>query len=677
MKRIKRSIFILIMMMVFSGCVTPEDTPVGDLFGKDVPITKSIRKVDSFPDIPENYAYVDYKEKARALDELVFRFAENDTVVVPNYRSDDPSTWDPIGFWDDSRTGIPDTVKTIYYKDMFFGLPTYVGDRRSSSDGPHEAITSVSTVLGSSFVGMNKSAQMIGSDTHDFVNMTKAFYDVGLGLVLNTAGNTIQGKSIWYDLFPQIAFTRLYHEYPEDEDMKAIVLRGADVWLEALPHMVDDEGNPDFEYTGFDVRFNLPFVGSHIEPPNGGLAFLFYSAYRITGENRYLNGAIDALDYLETYRKNPNYEAMSDYGFYVAAILNLEHGTDYDVQKFIEFVFENDSAFRPGWSVLSGTYGGYPVHGLVGDQSYAFSMNSFHLASTLAPMAKYDPRFATDIGKYFLNLTNSARWFFPGYVPLSHQTMNGYLSFDQERAVIYEGFRSSYNGVSPLAMGDATALFGSPSDLSLYSSSHLGHLGAIVDPTNVKGILELDLNATDSLRGHDHPTHLYYNPYASERTIEIDLGTRSYDLFDLTNKEVVARDVTGKVDIDIPANGSRIIMRLPAHTAYTVEEGRFFVAEHVIASDQASVNVLSPGQSKASLRNGDSIRFSYQAPRNDEVVSMTIRYDDIVVYEGEPIETYEHDSSLLTESDYELIVLIETANGLTDKSSTRIINQGD
>ena len=48
---------------------------------------------------------------------------------------------------------------------------------------------------------------------------------------------------------------------------------------------------------------------------------------------------------------------------------------------------------------------------------------------------------------------------------------------------------------------------------SVYSSSPVGILGAIVDTTNVKGILKLDCNATDFYASRPYPVYLYYNPY--------------------------------------------------------------------------------------------------------------------------------------------------------------------
>lgn len=678
----KRLFLILLVMLniILVGC-SRQNNEEYVLFSSDVAVTKEIRRVNMFPNIPDNYQYFDYRSAAIALDQLVFSFAESDEVNVPNYVSNNVDTWFPIGFFDDARVGIPDSVSSIYYKKMSFGIPSYLGDRRSSSDGPYESMATIPMVLGSSFVGIDKSNQMIGTNQYNFVDMMKSFYYVSNRLVLNHTSNTIQGKSAWYDLYPQINFARLYDLYREDEAMRSLVVDGASQWLESLPYMVDEFGHPDFEYTGFDVTFNLPYyrivsenpLSMQIEPPMGGLAFLFYTAYEITKNIDFLNGATYVLDHLETYKKNPNYEAMSDFSPWVAAAMNAKYGTQYDIQKFIDFVFENDSSFRPNWSVLSTTYNGYPVYGLVGDQDYAFAMNSFNLASTLAPMVKYDPRFANDIGKYLLNVVNNAKWFFPKQIPSGNQSMTQTLSFDPNGVICYEGLRrSNGSGVSPWATGDSQD-WGAPSDLSLYSASHIGYLGSIVSETNIEGILSFDLNATDSFGENSYPTHLYYNPFQTKQVIQINVGSGNYDLFDSVTKQVVARNVTGIVNVDIAKESSRIITTLPAHSRYQIIDNGIYVNQVLISRYQAAVNIISPGHSRYTLSSGDVIHFSFFAPKNDAIIRMEVFYDDILVYDGEAIDELSYQKNQLPNTDYELRVIIHTQNGLKDQSSTRVI----
>ena len=658
-------IALSIIVLSLSACTSQTDVFVAS----DYEIAKSIMKVNSFADFPNNYSYFDYKAKAVSLDKLVFGFASNSQAVSPFYSPSDQATWNPLGFWEDQQRqpSVYNPLVTGYMKRSF-GIPTYVADSRVVSSGA-EALTTISMVLGASYAGIDKSNQQFGLDSYNFVEMTLKNYDTGSRLVKNVGA---QGQSFWYDIFPQIMFARLYDMYASTPYMKEMVLNGADEWLEALPYFVKD-GEACYEFVGYNVTLESPtVVGDHIEPPNGGLAFLFYSAYQISGEQKYLDGAMQVLDYLETYPKNPNYEAMTDYAPYVAAALNARCGTSYDVGKMLDYVFEGDSAFRAGWSVLSGDFGGYSVDGLVGQAGdYAFSMNSFHLASVLAPMVKYDSRYASAVGKYMLNLVNNAKVFFPQNLSLSQQSMNSYLAFDKDGSICYEGFRNNYNGVNGYAMGDATTMFGQPCDLSLYSSAFIGALGGIVSKTNVKGILRIDLNATDSYGVNDYSNYLYYNPYETNKTVKFNGGNGRYDLFDAVQKKVVARNVSGTVNINVPARSSRVIVVLPANSSYKLSGSSVTVNGIAIARYQAAVNISLT--SRQELTSDSEIKLDYAAPTGDAVTNMKITFDGITVYDGAPIDTFRYDKSVLPDTDYTLRVTVTTQNGLTDTASKRVV----
>ena len=653
-----------IFAILLSGCASVS------YFPKDQEIIKTIDKVNDFPNIPDNYHYFDYKKKALELDKILYSFAEIDEAISPVYISNDMSSWSPVGFWiDQAREPTSYNPLETGYLKRTFGMPTYIGDNRVASSGS-EAMTTISSVLGSSYAGIDKQNQMIADKKHDFVEMTFASYDTGSQLVHNYG---LQGQSFWYDIFPQIMFARLYDLYSETPYMREMVINGADQWLEALPYFQID-GNVSYEFVGFNVVLESPtLIGNHIEPPNGGLAFLFYSAYQITGEEKYLNGAKEVLDYLQTYQKNPNYEALTDYAPLVAAILNRDYGTSYDVGKFLDYVFDGDSSFRPGWSVLSGNFGNYPIDGLVGQAGdYAFLMNSLHLATVLAPMTKYDPRYANAIGKYLLNLVNNARYFFPQSLSLSHQSMNGYLPFDKSGVLAYEGFRNNYNSMNGYAMGDATAMFAQPCDLSVYSSAFIGGMSALVEETNVKGILQINLNATDSFGDNKYPTYLFYNPFEEDKQVIVDVGLNKVNVFDLTTNGIAAENVSDLINLRIPANSSKIITILPLDIAINKNGNDIFAGPYKLSRYQASVNFENLN-TRQELTSSSVIKIETYAPKNDEIVTMRIFFGDIMAYEGLPISEFSYQKSILPDTDYTLKVEITTQNGLVDYVTKRVI----
>ncbi|NLN80640.1 MAG: hypothetical protein GX132_04575 [Erysipelotrichia bacterium] len=676
MRNLRKKLFaglLCFTLLVVSSCDVIEDDPTDIIIfnlPRKNPTFKHIDKVKKFPNIPSNYEFFDYKEKAIELDYLLFSFAENDEAVLPSYIANDMNSWSPIGFWiDQSREPSSYNPLETGYLRRTFGLPSYVGDNRVISSG-NEAMTSISAVLGSSYAGIQKDYQKIGSKNHNFVEMTFASYDTGSKLVHNYG---LQGQSFWYDIFPQIIFAKLYDLYPNVPYMKEMVINGADQWLESLPYFIMND-EPFYEFVGFNVTLKAPtLLGNHIEPPNGGLAFLFYSAYKITGERKYLEGAKEVLNYLQTYQRNPNYEALTDYAPFVAAILNFEEGTNYDVGKFLDFIFDEDSAFRPGWAVMNGNFGNYPVDGLVGQKDdYAFLMNSLHLATVLAPLVNYDARYASDIGKYILNLTNNAKHFFPQSLSLDHQSMNDYLPFDYKGAIAYEGFRNFYNNQNGYAMGDATAMFSQPSDLSIYSSAFIGGMAALVEETNVEGILKIDLNRTNSYADDIYPAYLFYNPYDEDKIIRLDVGAEKVQVFDTTTNSLAAKNVSGVINLRVPEVGAKVVKILPLKENLTINKNEIYANDIKISQYLPAIN-FSNLTTRDSLTASSEIYFDIYEYDEDEVEVMTISFGDIVVYEGEKLDKFSYQKSMLPNTDYTLKVEIKTKNNLKDYVSKRVI----
>ena len=94
---------------------------------------------------------------------------------------------------------------------------------------------------------------------------------------------------------------------------------------------------------------------------------------------------------------------------------------------------------------------GLDVQGLVGSTTdgggYAFAMNTFEWAGALVPLARYDTRYAHDIGKWTLNLANAARLFYPNAFDTAHQSSPEWAAAHDSKSVIaYEGIRKWKRG---------------------------------------------------------------------------------------------------------------------------------------------------------------------------------------------------------------------------------------
>jgi len=203
---------------------------------------------------------------------------------------------------------------------------------------------------------------------------------------------------------------------------------------------------------------------------------------------------------------------------------------------------------------------------------YAFLMNSMKMAWPLVPMVKYQPQFARAIGKWMLNNVNSTRLFFPNEIRDGNQWLPEMKNYTHS-VVGYEGLRYSdcYNkpslkDVHPVALGDGpnwNPKNPKESMFSLYSTSPIGIMGAIVDTTDVKMILRLNCNKTDFYAHTAYPTYLYYNPFPVSKNVTYHPSGK-VDVFDIVSKKYVARSIVGDTPIPIPADQASILVEIPA-----------------------------------------------------------------------------------------------------------------
>lgn len=135
---------------------------------------------------------------------------------------------------------------------------------------------------------------------------------------------------------------------------------------------------------------------------------------------------------------------------------------------------------------------------------------------------------------------------------------------------------------APYAMGDPTFLGWGKTDFGLYGSVFVGLLGAIVEPTDVEGILRLDCRATESFAAPSYPTHLYYNPYPEMKTVTVPLPAEPVDLYDAVSKEFIATKKTGKASIQIRPKSAVLLVQCPADGTVAYEGSKTTVNGVVI-----------------------------------------------------------------------------------------------
>jgi hypothetical protein len=527
------------------------------------------------PNLPEPFELIDWREKARAYDRFVFDFKARGEFL-------------PLVWLDDSRLNLDRPT---------FGLPSYVGapDQAAGKRNSQEGITCMGAVLGATLVGIDKSRQ-----EHDYVAMCEAWFNTrnGMNLVLNRQQDAA-GGSFWYELFPHLVFYGLADRYPDKPRLAEIMRITADRWGQVCQDLADARGVPDFNHTSFDFRARKPVDNGRWREPDAAaaVAWLEYAAWMKFGDSNHLGAARNCLRFLQARETNPYYEVLLPFGTLAAARLNAEQGDAYDVGRLLNWCF-GISDCRGGWGVVTGNWGGYDCDGLLGSIDnrcgYAFAMNTFAQAGALAPLPRYDRRYARAIGKWLLNLANSARLFYPGALPAGHET-SGFWKADPQHVIAYEGLRHDWLGRSPCATGDPVAMrWGPKTDLGLYGSSYAGLLGAIVRPTNIPRILQIDCLATDFFHGRAYPTFLCFNPYSESREVEIVTGPGPGDLYDVVGERVVARGTRDRGRFALAGDSAAVIVVLP-HGAQPERQGRRVVANGVTVSWRAKPGGHPPG----------------------------------------------------------------------------------
>lgn len=540
-----------------------------------------IERVNLMPDMPESYQMIDWKQKARDFDRFVFDWNNSSEVG-------------PLIWLDNARRNVDQET---------FGLYTAVKDIRQGKDANngefHESLNSLAAILGAGLVGIDKTDQ----DGYNYVKMVQNYFnsDTGWNIVMNNTTSSVgskgggYGRDWWYDVLPNALYYAVCDVFPHVEGAEEIQKSIAEQFVKA-----DSVLNGNYDYSYFDYGQMKGGV-NHIplqQDAAGGHAYVLLCAYRKFGDNRYLQHAKSAVEALLSQKESRFYEALLPLGAYTAAYLNATEGTSYDVKKLLDWVFDGckSPTGRTGWGIIVGKWGDYDVSGLQGSitdgEGYAFLMNSIKPAWPFIPLVKYQPEYAQAIGKWMLNNASACRLFYPGYIDEQHQWAPELRNLTANN-IAYEGLRKaddygkeSLKGVSPVAIGDGPKwIDGNPTEsmFSVYSSSPVGILGAIVDTTNVKGILKLDCNATDFYSQKPYPVYLYYNPFDEDKVVEYTSAQQA-DLFDIVAKEYVARNIVEKGAFTIPAKAARIVVELPVETELTKEGQRIVANKQYIIS---------------------------------------------------------------------------------------------
>ena len=549
----KQVFFIVCLILAMISCQNND-------FGYPVEQT-AITRIEQMPNTPQPYKIIDWKLKALDYDSYVFDFNSEMTAGT-------------MIWLDNNQRNIPQVT---------FGLYTAVNDCRQGLENNngefHESINSLAAIIGAGLMGIDKTNQ----NGYNFVKMTQNYFnsDNGWNIVMNNTNPEVAmlgggyGRDWWYDVLPNVLFYIMSDIFPDVENAERIQHIVAEQFYKA-----DSILNGNYDYSYFDYSKMLGMVNDIPlqQDAAGGHGYVLFSAYKKFNDPRYLAGAKSAIAALDSQKSSRFYEILLPIGIYTAARLNAEFGTNYDIKKMLNWVFDgcHDIDGRYGWGVIVGKWGKYDVSGLQGSITdgggYAFLMNSMKMAMPLVPAVKYEPSFARAIGKWMLNNVNAARLFYPDEIENENQWLPEMKGFTNS-LVAYEGLRfgdfyekPELKNVNPVAMGDGPRWSPCNPDesmFSLYSTSPVGIFGAMVETTDVEMILKLDCNVTDFYSSKVFPVYLYYNPYNEDKTIAYRTKSNA-DIFDIVSKKYVAKNVENSVSITISGDKAMILIELPA-----------------------------------------------------------------------------------------------------------------
>ncbi|MEO8403109.1 MAG: hypothetical protein ABI480_00885 [Chitinophagaceae bacterium] len=561
---------IIFICLFFASCKEPEGIPVTQ---------QKLARVDQMADIPQPLQIIDYQKLALQFDSTAYDFNAKGKF------------W-PIVWKDSSNKNFPQTV---------VGLYTAIGDVRQGPGNNkgmfHEAVATMGAVMGATLAGIDKSQQQ----GLDYVGMLKNYFnkETDWNIMMNNTCPEVAllgggyGRDWWYDIYPNLLFYAICDQYPHHPGFDEIARQIAEKFFKA-----DSILNGNYDYSYFDYGKMQPMKNKICAQPDAaaGHAWLLYAAYKKFGDPRYLKGARSALTALESQPLNPTYEVLIPFGAYLAARINAEQGGSYDIKKLLGWAFDGTPICREGWGVLVGNWNGMDISGIVGSTvdhgGYGFLMNTYDAAWPLVPLVRYDQSYANAIGKWMLNAANAARFFYPQYMPDDHETIPE-LATVTKGVIAYEGMvrKSTHqkyeNLPGPVAQGDGPLWVPGKnpeeSQFSIYGSAHVGIFGSIIRATDVPGVLQLNLLATDFYHDNAYPTYLFYNPYAESKAVTMNIEKdKNVDLYNTVAGKFIARNISSTAQLKLDPKNAAVIVCVPANGKVTYSGEKMFVNDIVV-----------------------------------------------------------------------------------------------
>ncbi|HEX2861566.1 MAG TPA: hypothetical protein VHN79_07995, partial [Lacunisphaera sp.] len=310
-----------------------------------------------------------------------------------------------------------------------------------------------------------------------------------------------------------------------------------------------------------------------------GLAYINYFAYLYSGKSTYADTAKAFYAYYDSLPDgmSPDNEVIVSVGPYIAARLNAEQGTAYDVGKAIRFSLLSYPDFphdvRINWGAISSAYPG--AEGLIGSTASSpplgYGMPTMTQVGRMIPVAKYAPAYARTVARYAFNAANAMRGMWGDLVPDANQPAEALAwmaKWDPDRSVGYEkAFVKSgqyYPGTDE------------PGNYSvIYESAWVGFLSGIVPAAGASGnpLFLANINATDFMGG-TLQRWLIYNPSSTPDTVTLPLPPGTFKGWNSVSESLVFDNKSQAASVELGADSAAVITLIPASDTVAVVNQR-------------------------------------------------------------------------------------------------------